>query len=125
MQVPRFAPVVFPFLPAFFQDNKLMTSAGIVPADAPLNALDPTMASAFQIAGMRSTYAACDVLVESSTSAGIEMEGAGTFHMQNDARVSVAVCGNLTGQPELSDTISNKQLQVVYPTQHSVYRALA
>jgi hypothetical protein len=61
----------------------------------------------------------------SSTSAGIEMEGAGTFHMQNDARVSVAVCGNLTGQPELSDTISNKQLHVVYPTQHSVYRALA
>jgi hypothetical protein len=91
-----------------------MTSAGIVPPDAPLNALDPTVASAFEIAGMQSTYAAFDVLVESSVSACIEIEDAGTFHMQNHARVRVAVCGNLTGRPELSDAISNQQLQVVY-----------
>jgi RHS repeat-associated protein len=78
--------------------------------------MDPTASPAFQIAGAQSVYTACGAVVESSASAGFEMEGAGKLYLENHAQVSVVGGANLTGQTELWDTIGNKQVQAVQTT---------
>jgi len=97
----------------FFHTDKLIAATGTVPPGACLYALDSTADRAFQIAGAQSVYTGCGVVVESSASDGLEMEGAGSFYLQNHAEVGVVGGAQLNGQTALWDTISNKQVAVV------------
>lgn len=96
--------------------EKLLASPGPVRPGACLYALDATASAAFQIAGAQSTYTACGVVVESTSSSGFEMEAAGTLYLENHAQVSVVGGADLTGQTERWDTISNEQVQAVQTT---------
>src|ERR1039458_2447123 len=112
MKVHRSARIAFLFLSAFlFRTDRFMAFAATVPPGACLYALDPTTDRAFQIAGAQSVYTACGIVAESSASDGFEMEGSETLYLENHAQVSVVGGADLTGQTELWDTISNKQVR--------------
>ena len=96
--------------------TKSLSAAAAPPPGACIYALDPSASAAFQIAGAQSTYTACGVVVESTSSSGFEMEGAGTLYLENHAQVSVVGGASLTGQTYLYDTISAKDVSAVQTT---------